>query len=71
MIQVGLLKFETSNKQEGVESQLLSSFKVKVDLIIQAVGIMEEMPTAMKGIQNDETKGKGIVYSSAIVRPKE
>ena len=32
---------------------------------MQAIGTMDEMPTTMKGSQNDGTKGKGTTYSLA------
>ena len=58
------MEFETLDKQEGDESQFSSSSKGNASVIMQAMGIMDEMPTAMKGSQNDKTKGKDTMYSS-------
>ena len=37
-------------------------------MIMQAMGTMDEMPTAIKGSQNGVTKRKGTLYSSATVK---
>ena len=58
------MEFETLDKQQGDESQFSSSSKGNARVIMQAMGIMDEMPTAMKGSQNDKTKGKDTMYSS-------
>ena len=71
LIQVGLVEFETLDEQEGDRSQFSSSSKGKVSMIMQAMGTMDEMPTAMKESQNDKTKGKDIVYSSATKKSKK
>ena len=69
--QVGSMEFETSDEQEGDGSQFSNSSKGKASMIMQAMGTMDEMPTAMKGSQNDKTKGKDIVYSSTIEKSEK
>ena len=70
MIQAGLVKFETLDEQEGDKSQFSSSFRGKEGMIIQVMGTMDEMPTTRKRSQNDETKGKGTMYSSTIMKAR-
>ena len=59
------MEFETLDEQEGDESQFSSFSKGKASVIMQAMRTMDEMSTAMKGSQNDKTKTKDTVYSSA------